>query len=66
MERSPVKAMARADVSTDRKLINFPDNVQSRIPNIANTSAGFGVYLKKSYRKNQKTWRRLLEHVPQG
>jgi serine/threonine-protein kinase len=22
--------------------------------------------LKKSYRKNQKTWRRLLEHVPQG
>ena len=21
--------------------------------------------LKKSYRKNQKTWRRLLEHVPQ-
>ncbi|HEX4582088.1 MAG TPA: tetratricopeptide repeat protein [Acidobacteriaceae bacterium] len=22
--------------------------------------------LKKSYRKNQKTWRRLLEHVPRG
>jgi serine/threonine-protein kinase len=22
--------------------------------------------LKKSYRKNQKTWRRLLEHAPQG
>jgi serine/threonine-protein kinase len=22
--------------------------------------------LKKSFRKNQKTWRRLLEHVPQG
>jgi serine/threonine protein kinase/tetratricopeptide (TPR) repeat protein len=22
--------------------------------------------LKKNYRKNQKTWRRLLEHVPQG
>ena len=42
MERSPVKATARADVSMDRKLINFPVNVRSRILNIANTSARFG------------------------
>ena len=49
--RSLGKVMVRADVSMDRRLISFPVSVQSRILNIASTSAKFGIYPKQSCRK---------------